>query len=155
VNLSLRQATANDSALIAAIIRSVFEEYRGLLVPPSGAHKETAETIATKIAKGGGILAYAGDAAGCVVYYPEGDSMYLGRLAVIPAYRNQGVGKALVEAVEEQAKAAGFKRMRLGVRISLPGNRVFFERLGYTVTSYESHEGYSEPTFMILHKSLG
>lgn len=75
VNIRLRQATAKDSELIAEIIRSVFAEYHGVLVPPSSAHKETGAIVAAKIAKGGGILAYAdADAAGCVVYYPDGDS---------------------------------------------------------------------------------
>jgi len=40
------------------------------------------------------------------------------------------------------------------VRIALPRNRSFFERLGYTVTGYESHPGYSEPTFMHMMKPL-
>lgn len=81
--------------------------------------------------------------------------MYLGRLAVLPAYRQCGLGKKLVEAVEEKARTAGFNSVSLAVRIALPGNREFFERLGYKVTRYESHEGYTEPTFMVLNKTTG
>ena len=155
-NLALRDATLADAPLMTDLILAAFEDHRGKITPPSGAHNETPEKVRTKLQEGGGIIAYVSESpAGCVVYYPEGhDQMYLGRLAVMPAFRQHGVGQALVAAVENRATMEGYARMTLAVRIALPRNRAFFERLGYTVTGYESHPGYTEPTFMHLMKPL-
>ena len=154
--LTLRDATLADAPLMTEIIKAAFEDQRGKIMPPSGAHNETPEKVLAKLQDGGGIIAYVDAAAvGCVVYYPEEkDQMYLGRLAVLPAYRQHGVGQALVAAVENIAQMNGYMRMSLSVRMALPRNRAFFERMGYSVTGYESHEGYSEPTFMHMLKLL-
>lgn len=154
--LTLRDARLDDAPLMTELILTVFEDYRDKLTPPSGAHNETPEKIRAKIKQGGGIIAYVdGVPAGCVVYYPENKTdMYLGRLAVLPDYRQQGVGQALVAAVENRAQTKGYTHMTLAVRVVLSRNRAFFERLGYAVTSYESHPGFTEPTFMHLTKPL-
>ncbi len=154
--LTLRDATLEDATLMTELILAAFEDHRGKITPPSGAHNETPDKVRAKLKTGGGIIAYISEsAAGCVVYYPENqDEMYLGRLAVLPAFRQHGVGQALVAAVENKAQMKGYARMTLAVRIALPRNRAFFERLGYTVTGYESHPGYNEPTFMHLMKPL-
>ena len=55
--------------------------------------------------------------------------MYLGRLAVLPTFRQHGIGHALVAAVEQKAQAAGYTKVSLSVRTALPANRAFFERL--------------------------
>jgi ribosomal protein S18 acetylase RimI-like enzyme len=155
-NLILRDAILNDAPLMTELILAAFEDHRGKIDPPSGAHNETPEKVRAKLEEGGGIIAYVSESpAGCVVYYPEDhDQMYLGRLAVLPAFRQHGVGQALVAAVENKAQMEGYTRMSLAVRVALPRNRAFFERMGYTVTGYESHPGYSEPTFMHLMKLL-
>jgi hypothetical protein len=42
----------------------------------------------------------------------------------------------------------------LGVRVALAGNRQFFQSLGYRIIRYDSHPGYSEPTFLRMEKRL-
>jgi len=154
--LTLRDATLDDAPLMTELIVTAFEDQRGKMMPPSGAHNETPDKVRAKLKQGGGIVAYVDQAAaGCVLYYPEGQGqMYLGRLAVLHAYRQHGVGQALVAAVENKAQMKGYKRINLSVRVALPRNRAYFERMGYSVTGYESHDGYSEPTFMHLMKHL-
>lgn len=154
----IRDAASADAALMAVLIVTAFEDHRGKIMPPSSAHDETVEQIRAKLRKGGGLIAYSADVvAGCVVFYPDdGDSryLYLGRLAVLPLYRQRGVGQALVTGVEAKARASGCAGVSLAVRVALPQNRAFFERLGYVVTAYEKHSGYSEPTFMRMVKTL-
>ena len=72
-----------------------------------------------------------GTPAGCVLYEVNPDHVYLFRLAVLPAHRRQGLGRALVESVEARARERGLRRVRLGVRVALPGQRASYERLGY------------------------
>jgi len=155
-NLILRDATLEDAALMTDLIRAAFEEQRGKVDPPSGAHNETAEKVRTKLEQGGGFIALVdGVEVGCVVYYPEGEHhLYLGRLAVLPAFRQHGIASALIIAVEEKAKQQGYVGVSLSVRIALPRNQAYFKRLGYAITAYENHPGYTDPTFMHMLKTL-
>ncbi len=141
--------------MLCAIIHAAFASYRNVLVPPSGAHTETPETIAAKLAHGGGLLAFIGDVpvAG-VVYQPHETHMYLGRLAVLPVYRGRGIGQRLVEGVEARARTLGLPSVQLGVRLQLPGNQTFFERLGYRVIRAEAHAGSLNPTCYYMEKRL-
>ena len=50
--LVLRAATIADAPAIAATIAAAFEQYRGKLVPESGAFRETADAIAAELAQG-------------------------------------------------------------------------------------------------------
>jgi GNAT superfamily N-acetyltransferase len=154
--LTLRDALPDEAPLVTHLILTVFEEFRGQLNPPSGAHNKTPDKVGAKMAQGGALLAVVeGEVAGCVLYYPEAGRMYLGRLAVLPAYRRHGVGQALVAAVEDKARQAGYNRVSLSVRVALPHNRAFFERMGYRWCSDEYHPGFTQPTFVKLEKKLG
>ncbi|MBE0690231.1 MAG: GNAT family N-acetyltransferase, partial [Anaerolineae bacterium] len=80
--------------------------------------------------------------------------MYLGRLAVLPAYRGTGIGRRLVEAVEMRARTLGIAAMELGVRIQLADNQAFFERMGYRIARAEAHAGFCNPTCYFMEKRL-
>jgi len=151
----LREATGDDAPTIVAVLQAAFEEYRGRLDPPSGAHGETIEKVRDVMRAACGVVALDGDqVVGCVFYAPEGGHIDLFRLAVLPAYRQRGVGRALIEYVESRALALGIPRVQLGVRVALPRNRAYYERMGYRFLETRTHEGYVEPTYVILEKSL-
>jgi ribosomal protein S18 acetylase RimI-like enzyme len=151
----LTSAVEADVPLLLSLVHAAFEEYRSLLNPPSGAHRETLETIAKKLAGGGAYIAWNGETAlGCVLIEYEEDALYLGRLAVLPQHRRLGVARLLIDAVENQARASGLNKVSLNVRVQLPRNRAFFERLGYQFAAYHHHDGHTEPTFLSLEKYL-
>jgi N-acetylglutamate synthase-like GNAT family acetyltransferase len=151
----LREATYDDIPTLVTLIHTAFEEYRGRLEPPSGAHRETAQSIGIYLQQGCAVLALLNDrAVGCVCYHQEGEHVYFGRLSVLPAFRQHGVGLALVTYVEQQAKALGAQRVQLGMRIALPYLQAYYERLGYRVVRYETHKGYTEPTSVVMEKQL-
>jgi predicted N-acetyltransferase YhbS len=153
--LILREATDDDIPTIVAITLAAFGEYLGRLDPPSGVQKETVESVREKLASGHSVLALlGGQAIGSVFYKPEPEYVYLGRLAVLTAYRNRGAATALVGYVERRARELGRPRVRLGVRVALPHLRARYERLGYRVYEERSHEGYSEPTYVMMEKLL-
>jgi predicted N-acetyltransferase YhbS len=154
-HMVLREATYNDSLTLVTLIHTAFEEYRGRLEPPSGAHRETAQSLGTYLQQGHAVLALLNDqAVGCVCYHQAGAQVYFGRLAVLPAFRQHGVGLALVTYVEQQARALGAQRVQLGVRIALPHLQVYYERLGYCVAGYETHEGYTTSTSVVMEKQV-
>jgi ribosomal protein S18 acetylase RimI-like enzyme len=68
---------------------------------------------------------------GTVSYYqPAGGSMHLFALDVGPKWRNQGIGRRLVEHVLEQAALRGIARVFLEVRVDNPARRLY-HRLGF------------------------
>jgi len=152
----LRGATAADAASVAATIAASFEEYRGKLVPESGAFRETAEGIAAELAhESGAIIAERnGQVVGCVMVRLIEDDIYFGRLSVVPGARGQGIARRLVEAVEDEARRRELAGVRLGVRIVLTENQRLFSSLGYVEISREAHDGFDHPTSINMRKAL-
>ena len=154
--LVLRAATASDAAAIAATIAQSFEQYRGKLVPESGAFRETAAAIAAELAKGAGAIVAERNGAmqGCVMTKIEDGDLYFGRLSVLPAARGTGLARRLIAAVEADARARGLPAVRLGVRVVLTDNQKLFASMGYVEYSREAHPGFSYPTSINMRKPL-
>lgn len=151
----LREATDDEVPVLLAVLQAAFEQHRGRLDPPSGVHSETIETIRQKLKTGFAVVALVNDdVAGCVFYQPQPTHVYLGRLSVLPRYRGRGVGRALIDYVEGRARTLGIPRMQIGVRLLLTDIRAYYERLGYRVVRYTAHEGYTEPTSVVMEKDL-
>jgi len=55
----------------------------------------------------------------------------LANVAVHPDQDGQGVGRALIEAVEASARKAGFSVLRLNTHIAMLRNIEFYKRLGW------------------------
>jgi ribosomal protein S18 acetylase RimI-like enzyme len=154
-DLTLHEATDADVPSLLAILMAAFEEYRGQLDPPSGAHNETEERLRATLRDTQAVLAgVRGELVGCVFYAPMGDYVDLFRLAVLPTHRRHGIGRALIEYVEKRALALGIACVQLGVRVALPANRAYYERLGYHFLEARAHLGYAQPTYVILEKNL-
>jgi GNAT superfamily N-acetyltransferase len=95
----LRAATAADAELLSRLIVSAFSTHEGRrLDPPSSALKETPEAIRAKLAThGAGIAESDGKPIGCVLFTAEENAvLYIGRLAVAPAWRRRGLARALI-----------------------------------------------------------
>lgn len=153
--MHIRPATEQDAEIILHITKAAFAEYVGVLDPPSGVTRETVAVVQQKLRDGTYLLAEQDGAPVGVVYcYPEGDHMYLGRLAVLPSQRKQGVAQQLVAAVEARAQAAHLPEVVLGVRVALPHLRDWYERNGYRLFEERRHDGYDHTTFVMLKKTL-
>ncbi len=143
--LALRATTPDDAALVLDLTLAGYAEYRGVLVPESGVFRETVDIVRGSLEHGGGFVATVGsEPAGCV-RWSLGDArswLYVGRLAVLPGHRGEGIGTALVRACERRAAELGIDEVRLAVRIALPALRAMYERMGYAAFDEEVREGY-------------
>ena len=154
-SIVIREAIVADIPTLVMLVRTAFEDYRGRLDPPSGAHNETPETVRQALHTGWAALAYVQDeAVGCVFYEQEGEHVYLGRLSVLRPFRQHGIGQALMEYVEQRTRDLGLPRVQIGVRTALPHLQAYYERLGYHVIRYESHPGYTVPTYVVMEKAV-
>jgi ribosomal protein S18 acetylase RimI-like enzyme len=136
-------------------MRRAFAEYRGVLRPESSVFIETDALIAEKLAGGRGFLAENdGRPVGCVIAESKGAKGYLGRLAVLPEARRIGVARRLMLAGEDFLRARGLRVAEVNVRIALTGNIALFQSLGYRETRRLAHPGWTEPTYLVMEKSL-
>lgn len=118
---------ARDAARLAAIRRTVFIDEQG--VPEA---LEWDEHDAAALHQ----LALAGDGApiGCARLLPDG---HIGRMAVLPAWRKQGVGQALLAAAMGAAQARGHATLRLSAQTQAAG---FYARAGFVAVGDEYEE---------------
>jgi ribosomal protein S18 acetylase RimI-like enzyme len=112
-----------------------FEEYRDKLFPPSGALFEEVTDIQNKIkSNGGAILVWNEDMpVGSAQYYFKEHFIYIGRVSVIQEARGYGIGKRIMQYLETTAVNTFTPEIRIEVRLSIPQNIVFYNKLGYEV----------------------
>jgi predicted N-acetyltransferase YhbS len=151
----LRALRVEDAGAAAKVIREAFAAQSVATDPPSSALRETATSVAAHLAEGGGAALEAGvDLVGLVLWAVRDNGLYLGRLAVLPAWRGRGAARALIGAGEAEARRAGLPRLHIRVRIALDENRRLFSACGFTATEQGAHPGYAEPTFVVMEKAL-
>jgi ribosomal protein S18 acetylase RimI-like enzyme len=155
--LDIRPATADDAALIHRLTLAAYAEYRGVLVPESGVFAQSAADVRADIDRGGAIIArLAGEPVGCGRWELPADRshLYVGRLAVLPAFRGRGIASRMLAWCEAHAVALGLPEVQLGVRLQLPRNRALYERLGYETFGFEDRPGYGR-TSAWMRKRVG
>ncbi|WP_407569679.1 GNAT family N-acetyltransferase [Deinococcus altitudinis] len=131
MTFTLRPTTPADALAVHAVMMSAGMDPRSSWV------RTTIADVEWSLSKGAGFLALRGGAAvGCVGSRPDGyRTLTLNKLATRPEVRGQGIGAALVRAVEAQARAGGFGRVLLAVSLYNLGVLPFYEHLGYAVSS--------------------
>lgn len=92
-----------------------------------------------------------GEAAGCVALRRFDErSCEMKRLYVDPAYRDRGIGEALVRKLLDEAKAMGYSRMLLDTLPVLAAAMRLYEKLGFKVTAPHGESPVPETVFMSL-----
>jgi len=151
----IRPLTIGDAAAAARLIREAFAAQSRATDPPSSALGETTASVSAKLAAGGGAGAEADGALVGVVLWAEKDgALHIGRVSTSPAWRGQGIGRALLTAGEAEARRRGLKRMTLRVRLALGENQRLFAGFGFAPAGQGAHPGYPEPTFLVMEKRL-
>ena len=139
--------------LVLALLRRAFAAHAGRIDPPSSSTRDTPEILRALAAGGRLFLATTapvttaeGTPVGCVFARADGDACHLCKLAVDPDFQGQGIGRRLLDALVADARAVGFTRVTLGVRLALTGNIALFERHGFIRTGERCHPGFTTPT---------
>ena len=140
---------------VLALIMDAFAAMDGVIDPPSSAHLLTPDTLRDKARREIGFLALEGDRiVGCVFALERVTEFYVGKLAVAPDCQGQGIGRRLMQAVENLARSRGKVAIELQTRIELTANHVAFACLGFCETERTAHEGYARPTSITMRKVI-
>ncbi|MBD8652277.1 GNAT family N-acetyltransferase [Rhizobium sp. CFBP 13726] len=140
---------------LLTLILSSFAYMDGVIDPPSSAHRLTPASLVQKARDETAIVAEEdGKLAGCVFLKPEHGCLYVGKLAISPAFQNRGLGRRLLSVAEDIARQHGLPALRLETRIELTGNHATFEKWGFVRTAENAHAGYARTTSIEMRKPL-
>jgi ribosomal protein S18 acetylase RimI-like enzyme len=155
VTVSRLPADFEDWDELLALIRHAFAYMDGVIDPPSSAHLLTPELLRDKARAETIFLAFQGERlVGCVAVDERGDHLYLGKLAVDPDVQGLGIGRRLLDAAEQLARARDKRTIELQTRVELTGNQKTFARLGFVETGRTAHPGYNRPTSITMRKTV-
>lgn len=85
-------------------------------------------------------------------YFIPNQRIYVSRMIVKKEYRNQGIGKIILEYLTEQAKKMGYKEMALGVDIDNHNALQLYRKNGFDTLIAECEDEYGK--FYKLLKTL-
>ncbi len=81
------------------------------------------------------ITTMAAEIVGFAVVSADKEQLYLEEIDIEPAHGRQGLGRALIKAICDWAKATGFKAISLSTFRDIPWNGPYYERLGFKIVS--------------------
>jgi len=87
--------------------------------------------------------------------YMDPDELYVGRVSVLPEYRGYGMGAGLMRQMEQVARESQRQQIRVGVRMQVPENLSFYQRLGYELVAIEPHPSGLEQSARLIKKLDG
>ncbi len=145
----------SDWVALLQLLQDAFAPMEVRIDPPSSVSRLTPASLAAKSRDETLFLARDHDELiGCVFARPQGDALYVGKLAVRHDRQRGGVARRLMAAVEAYARADGVRCLELETRIELTQNHATFAALGFVKSGEHAHEGYDRPTFISMRKAL-
>jgi tRNA threonylcarbamoyladenosine biosynthesis protein TsaE len=133
--LTIRAVGPEDAAAVLEIVRAAFAA-RPPVDPPADALAETVESLAAALGHGGLVASTDGDEVGALVLDPDGSTLWLRRVGVLPEVREHGVATALVNRA--LAEAEGYDEVAVLAREELPGTVAFWREHGFVETGRHS-----------------
>jgi ribosomal protein S18 acetylase RimI-like enzyme len=133
---ALRRATLADLEAVTAFQHAAYDKNRALLgVEPLPLLADYADIIATYETW---LLESDGRLDGVLILDARPDDLLIWSVATAPAAQKRGVGRTLLAAAEERARALGRGVIRLYTGEPLTGNIAWYQRHGYAVERVEA-----------------
>jgi len=88
------------------------------------------------------VLETGGNIAGVIILLPQEENLLLDNVAVDPAQHGRGLGRALMEFAEREARRRGYDELRLYTHAKMTENIAMYPRLGWQETGRGEQAGY-------------
>lgn len=136
----IRLARKADAALLGAVESAAAGRFAGIGLQAIARGRPTAEAEYRRLAADRRLWvseAEKGQPVGLAIAAAVDGQGYLAELSVHPDYGRRGLGRTMVAAVEDWARARAFTRLHLTTFRDVPWNRPYYERLGFSVVAEE------------------
>lgn len=137
----IRPARPEDAPRISECVRAAYQHYVARIgTTPRPMLLDYAEVMrehALSVAEVGGRL------AGMLVLSagPEGFKLFI--VGVDPAFQGRGVGRALLEFAEAEARRQGYPSIYLSTQEKMTENQALYAKIGYREYARRVEDGYS------------
>jgi GNAT superfamily N-acetyltransferase len=141
----IRSASSADRPTVERIVRAAYTKYIARIgKPPGPMCDDYARRIADQTVW---VLIASGDIAGILVLLEENDHVLLDNVAVEPRHQGKGIGRALIDFAEQEARRRGHTEIRLYTHQAMHENIALYPRLGYEETGRGEQAGFARVFF--------
>jgi len=150
IEYSFRSAIEADVPKVSALVNAAYEPYVdriGILPRPmTDNYKEVIADQQVTVAESHGNI------VGVIVLAVDEEGFLIDNVAVDPSHRGKGLGKALLEIAEAEARRAGFDSIYLYTHEKMAENLALYSHLGYVEYDRRSLGDFS---LVYMRKHLG
>ena len=150
IEYSFRSAIGADVSKVAALVNAAYGHYVeriGRLPRPMT--DDYAEVIGNRHVT---VAESHGTIVGVIVLTVNDEGFLIDNVAVDPSHRGKGLGKALLELAEAEARRAGFDSIYLYTHERMTENLALYSRIGYVEYDRRSQGEFS---LVYMRKHLG
>ena len=147
---SFRSANEFDISKVAALVNAAYGHYVeriGMLPRPMT--DDYVEVIANRRVT---VAESHGTIVGVIVLTVDDEGFLIDNVAVDPSHRGKGLGKALLEFAQSEARRAGFDSIYLYTHEKMTENLALYSKLGYVEYDRRSQGVFS---LVYMRKHLG
>jgi putative acetyltransferase len=153
--VQIRRAKVDDARSIAAVLSESFAEYKGSYTPEAFAATTPTPFQVQNRVEGGPVwvaLSY-GRIIGTVSAVPEGKTLHIRSMAIVPSARGQHIGESMLEQVERFASEHGYQRLTLSTTPFLTRAIRLYEHVGFKRSRKGRRKLFGTPLFA-MEKNL-
>lgn len=137
-DLPIRLATARDVPAVKAVTDAAYSRY----IERIGMEPQPMEADHEANVAAGRVYVAGEPVAGLVVIEAYGDHLFLDSIAVHPGMQGQGVGRRLLDFMEERARALGLPEVRLYTHAMMWENQEIYAKRGYELVRHHTDDPY-------------
>jgi ribosomal protein S18 acetylase RimI-like enzyme len=138
---SLRAARTSDAAELTALVDAAYGHYvERLGMPPGPMTEDYAAVIREREVT---VAESAGAIVGAIVLGPGEEGFTIENVAVHPSRQGEGIGRALLELAEVEARSAGHDTVDLYTHEKMTENQALYARIGYVEYERRAGDGFS------------
>jgi len=139
---SFRRAGPSDAPAVAALVDAAYRPYVERIGitpgPMTDDYQQVIRDYRVTVAEQG-----AAAIAGMIVLRITGEGFLIDNVAVHPTHRGRGLGRALLDLAEAEARRGGFDSVYLYTHEKMTENLALYSKIGYAEYDRRPRDGFS------------